>query len=56
MLMERDDRDRAIETLCELYPKAFFENPRLRRPLKHDIAKDIKKEMAADPDSELRCS
>jgi sRNA-binding protein len=54
MLMERDDRDRAIEALSEMYPKAFFENPRQRRPLKHDIAKDIKKDLAANPDCELR--
>jgi sRNA-binding protein len=48
------DRDHAIEILCELYPKAFFLNPRQRKPLKHDIIKDIKAEIAKDPNHELR--
>jgi sRNA-binding protein len=53
-VMDRDDLDRAIEALCEMYPKAFFANPRLRRPLKHNIVKDIKADLAEDPESELR--
>lgn len=36
-IIEKDDRERAIEVLCETYPKAFFSKPRLRRPLKHGI-------------------
>jgi hypothetical protein len=52
--MDRDDIDRAIDVLCELYPKAFFKNARQRRPLKHTIIKDIKADVADDPESELR--
>jgi sRNA-binding protein len=52
--MERDDLERGVEALSETYPKAFFVNPRLRRPLKIGIAKDIKADLAADPDSELK--
>jgi hypothetical protein len=51
---DRDDRERALEVLCETYPKAFFSNPRLRRPLKHDILHDIKADLAAHPDAELK--
>ena len=51
--MDRDDLDRAVEALCEAYPKAFFDNPRQRRPLKHNIAKDIHADVAANPGSEL---
>jgi sRNA-binding protein len=54
MTMERDDLERCVETLCEYYPKAFFLNARLRRPLKVGIAKDIKTDIAANPNSELR--
>jgi sRNA-binding protein len=53
-MIDRDDRERAIEVLCETYPKAFFANPKLRRPLKHDIVKDIKADLAEHPDSELK--
>jgi sRNA-binding protein len=48
-----DDLSRAIEALSEAYPRAFFVNGRLRRPLKHDIARDIKTAIAKDPSSEL---
>jgi ProP effector len=53
-VMDRDDLERAIEALCEAYPKTFFMNPRLRRPLKLNIAKDVKADLATDPDSELK--
>jgi sRNA-binding protein len=52
--MERDDIERCIEALSEIYPAAFFASGRLRRPLKIGIAKDIKADVAADPDSELK--
>ena len=52
--IERDDIERGVEALSETYPKAFFVNGRLRRPLKLGIAKDIKADLAADPDSELK--
>ena len=39
-----------------LNPAAFFVSGRLRRPLKIGIAKDIKADVAADPDSELKFS
>jgi hypothetical protein len=54
MNIDRDERDRAVELLCEIYPKAFFANARLRRPLKHDILKDIEADLTAHPDSELK--
>ena len=54
--IERDDIERGVEALSETYPKAFFVNGRLRRPLKLGIAKDIKADLAADPDSELKFS
>src|SRR6516165_2923191 len=34
----------AIELLCELFPKTFFVNAGKRRPLKNDIALDLRKE------------
>ena len=52
--MDRDDLDRAIEALCEAYPKTFFRDPRLRRPLKLGIEKDINADLARDPESELK--
>jgi hypothetical protein len=39
-----------------LNPAAFFVSGRLRRPLKIGIAKDIKADVAADPNSELKFS
>jgi sRNA-binding protein len=53
MSSDPDDLSRAIEALSEAYPRAFFVNGRLRRPLKHDIARDIKTAIAKDPSSEL---
>jgi sRNA-binding protein len=54
IVMERDDIERGVEVLSETYPKTFFTNGRLRRPLKVGIAKDIKADLAADPSSELK--
>jgi sRNA-binding protein len=53
-VIDRDDLERAIEALYEAYPKTFSMNARLRRPLKLNIAKDIKADIAKDPDSELK--
>jgi hypothetical protein len=53
-VIDRNDVERAIEALCDAYPKTFFINPRLRRPLKINIAKDIKADVAKDPDHELK--
>jgi sRNA-binding protein len=52
--IDRNDLESAIEAPCEAYPKTFFMNARLRRPLKLDIVKDIKADLKADPDSELK--
>jgi ProP effector len=54
MLIDRDDRDRAVDALCETYPKAFFAEGRTRRPLKIGIEDDIKADFAKSSDSELR--
>jgi sRNA-binding protein len=54
MLANRDDLDRGVEILCEVYPAAFTLEGRNRRPLKKDIAEDIKADLVADPQSELR--
>jgi sRNA-binding protein len=54
MFSDSDDLNRAIEALSEAYPRAFFVNGRLRRPLKNHIVRDIKTAIAKDPNSELR--
>ena len=54
MLIDRDDKERAVEALCEAYPKAFFSEGRTRRPLKVGIEDDIKADLAKSSDSELR--
>jgi sRNA-binding protein len=54
MSSDPDDISRAIEALSEAYPKAFFVNGRQRRPLKHNIVRDIKTAIAKDPSNELR--
>jgi len=54
MLMDRDDRERAIEALCEVYPKTFVAEGRNRRPLKIGIEEDIKADISNTNDSELR--
>ncbi len=50
----RDDNERTVEILTETYPKTFFSDPRKRRPLKPTIKHDIFKDVAANPNSELR--
>jgi len=42
----REDSENVLRTLCDSYPKCFFEDPKQRRPLKPDIAADI----IADPE------
>jgi hypothetical protein len=54
MLMDRDDRERAIEALCEAYPKTFFADGRNRRPLKIRIEEDIKADISNTNNNELR--
>jgi sRNA-binding protein len=49
----REERDRAVEILALEFPKTFFANPRQRKPLKHDIEKDIAAELAKDTDHPL---
>jgi sRNA-binding protein len=49
----REERDHAIQALAKEYPKAFFVKPEQRKPLKHDIEKDIKADLAKDNDSPL---
>jgi hypothetical protein len=53
MLADRDDCERAIEALCEAYPKKFFAIGKTRKPLKIDIEDDIKSDICKH-DSELR--
>jgi sRNA-binding protein len=50
----RDESERALEALIETYPKTFFKSPPQRRPLKPNIVNDILKDIAANPDSELK--
>ena len=56
IVMERDDIERCVEALSEISTQRLSStvNGRLRRPLKIGIAKDIKADVAADPDSELK--
>ncbi len=42
----RNDSENVVRMLCATYPKCFFEEPRQRKPLKHNIAADI----IADPE------
>jgi hypothetical protein len=49
----REDRDRAIRALAQEYPKTFFTIGERRKPLKHDIERDIEAELAKDNDHPL---
>jgi hypothetical protein len=49
----RDELDRAIQALAKEYPKAFFVGAKQRKPLKHDIEKDIEADLAKDNDNPL---
>jgi sRNA-binding protein len=44
MFISREDSEHAIRVLAERYPKCFFQEPRLRRPLKHDIIADLQQD------------
>jgi sRNA-binding protein len=41
-ITKRQESENVIRMLAEYYPKCFFENPRLRKPLKKNIADDLK--------------
>jgi sRNA-binding protein len=49
----REDRERTIQALAQEYPKTFFTVGERRKPLKHDIEKDIEAELAKDNDHPL---
>ena len=40
----RQQIEEAIRKLADTYPKCFFEDPKLRRPLKHNILADLQKD------------
>jgi sRNA-binding protein len=40
----RLDSEEVIRALANSYPKCFFEDPKLRRPLKHNILADLEKD------------
>ena len=44
--ISREEKEAAIEKLCELYPKCFFVNPRDRAPLKKNILIDLQRDGA----------
>jgi sRNA-binding protein len=41
---DRQELEDSIQTLAEKYPKCFFTNPPLRRPLKKNIVEDLQKD------------
>jgi sRNA-binding protein len=45
---KQDENNEYIRLLAAHYPKCFVEEPRQRRPLKHNIAADIKKDTTFD--------
>jgi sRNA-binding protein len=49
----REDRERAIQTLAQEFPKTFFVIGERRKPLKLNIEKDIEAEVAKDNDHPL---
>jgi sRNA-binding protein len=42
----REETEAAIKLLAERYPRCFFEEPKLRRPLKQNIIADLEKDGA----------
>jgi sRNA-binding protein len=40
----RQELEDSVQLLAEKYPKCFFTNPRLRRPLKKNIVADLEKD------------
>jgi len=49
----RQERENAVEILCEEYPRTFFSDPRRRVPLKHGIEEDIEADLAENKNSKL---
>src|SRR5262249_58998408 len=41
---DRQELEDGIQMLAEKYPRCFFANPRLRRPLKKNIVADLQKD------------
>jgi sRNA-binding protein len=50
MYYHREDRDELIRYLALTFPRTFFENPRLRIPLKRNIIDDLNKRGVLDPE------
>jgi ProQ/FINO family len=44
MRPSREESEAVVRMLVEKYPSAFFEDPRLRRPLKNDILRDLQED------------
>jgi hypothetical protein len=42
----REEKEEGVRILADIYPKCFFENPRLRLPLKRNIVADLIKDGA----------
>jgi sRNA-binding protein len=47
-MTRQDDYNEFIHLLCKQYPKCFFDEPRMRRPLKQNIVADIKNDKDFD--------
>lgn len=50
MHYHRDEREAFVRHLADRFPKCFFENPELRRPLKRNILTDLEKLKVLDHD------
>ena len=46
-IFPREQIEEMIEYLAQMYPKAFFTQPNLKRPLKRNIVLDLGKEPCA---------
>jgi sRNA-binding protein len=44
MKINREDSEAVVHMLVDKYPKCFFEDPRLRRLLTHDIMRDLQED------------
>jgi sRNA-binding protein len=49
----RQDSEEVIRMLADRYPKCFFEDPKLRRPLSNDILTDLQQKEAVPVAKEL---
>jgi sRNA-binding protein len=49
MIPSRTESEEIIQALALRFPKCFFENPKLRRPLKKDILADLQLEGFSSP-------